>query len=719
MFGSARLKTPTVLQMEAVECGAACLAMVLGHYGRWVPLEELRIACGVSRDGTKASNVVRAARGYGMEAKGYKKEPAELRAMRMPVVVFWNFNHFVVLDGFEGDRVRINDPAGGRRTVSWDEFDQSFTGVVLSIAPGPEFRPAGEKPSVLAALRRRFAGAGPAIGFLVICGLALVLPGLVVPVFGRVFVDEILVAGRESWVKPLLLGMGLTALLRVGLTALQQHYLLRLGTGMALATSAKFFWHVLRLPVAFFTQRSPGEIGSRVAINDRVAAILTEDFAGTLLSIVTSVFFCALMFFYDVWLTLIVIAAAAANASALHFVAQRNRDLNRRLAIDGGKLAGASMNGLAIIETIKSSGGEHAFFSRWAGYQTKYLNTLQEVAATSLRLSTLPSVLNAASAALVVGVGALKVMDGQLSMGMLVAFQSLAAGFAAPVGQLVGIAAKLQQTQGDMDRLDDVMRFPPDPLTREGGGRAHSAPQARLEGSLEIRNLTFGYNRSEPPLLEDFSLTLAPGQRVALVGPSGCGKSTVAKLILGLYQPWSGEILFDGRVREAYNRYALVNSLGMVDQDIVLFSGTVRENIAMWDATLAEGEVLRAARDACIHDAIVERSGGYDARIEEGGHNFSGGQRQRLEIARALANDPRLLVLDEATSALDPATEKQFDDNLRRRGCACVIVAHRLSTIRDADEILVLRRGKVVQRGTHESLMRDAEGFYAMLVRIE
>jgi NHLM bacteriocin system ABC transporter peptidase/ATP-binding protein len=571
---------------------------------------------------------------------------------------------------------------------------------------------------VLAALRRRFAGAGQAIALLVICGLALVLPGLVVPVFGRIFVDDILVAGRQDWLRPLLLGMALTALLRIALTALEQHILLRVGIKMALATSARFFWHMLRLPVAFFTQRSPGEIGSRVALNDDVAEILTEDFAATLLAIVTSIFFCILMFFYDVVLTLVVIGAAAANAAALHFVSQRNRELNRRLSIDGGKLMGASMNGLTIIETIKSSGHEHGFFSRWAGYQTKFLNSLQEMTGTALRLSTVPAVLNSISAALVLGIGALKVMDGHMSMGMLVAFQSLAASFAAPVGQLVGIAAKLQQAQGDMDRLDDVMRFPADELTREHPAGA-SAPPGRLEGRLELRNLTFGYSRAEAPLLDDFSLSVGPGQRIALVGPSGCGKSTVAKLIMGLYQPWSGEILFDGRPRSAYERYALVNSVGMVDQDIVLFSGSIRDNIAMWDATLAEADVLAAARVACIHEVIVERPGGYDARIEEGGHNFSGGQRQRLEIARALANDPRLLVLDEATSALDPATEKQFDDNLRRRGCACVIVAHRLSTIRDADEIVVMRRGRIVQRGTHESLMREPQGFYATLVRAE
>ena len=710
-----KVNSPTVLQMEAVECGAASLAMVLGHYGRWVPLEELRVACGVSRDGSKASNVLRAARTFGMTAKGYKKEPEALRAMQLPVIVFWNFNHYLIVEGFVDDKVYLNDPASGKRVITAEEFDQSYTGVTLAIHPGPDFQPGGEKPSIIRSLRKRFTGATDAVALLVACGLALVIPGMVIPVFGRVFIDEILVSHRESWVMPLFVGMALTAVLRAVLKGFEQYYLLRIETKMALATTARFFWHVLRLPVEFYTQRSPGDISARVSVNDRIAKVLTDDFASSILSVATSLFFAMLMFFYDPLLAVIAVTMVSVSLLVLHRIAQKNKQLNQKLAMDGGKLAGASMQGLALMETIKSAGGEAGFFSKWSGYQAKFLNSQQQVAKTALNLAQLPVVLTASGNALILGLGAMRVMDGAMTMGTLVAFQSLVASFMAPANQLVGMSAKLQQMQGDVDRADDVMKYRLDPLAQAASG-GELLEQQKLMGYIEFRNVSFGYNRAEAPLLQDFSLTLKPGQRVALVGPSGCGKSTVSRLLMGLYEPWSGEILFDGKPRSAHDRFAMINSVGMVDQDIVIFSGTVRDNITMWDATATESDIVRAAQDACIHDVILSRPGGYDLQVEEGGRNFSGGQRQRLEIARALVNNPRILVLDEATSALDATTEKQLDDNLRRRGCACAIVAHRLSTIRDADEIIVLQRGKVVQRGTHAEMVKDTEGFYYQLV---
>jgi NHLM bacteriocin system ABC transporter peptidase/ATP-binding protein len=714
--------TPTVLQMEAVECGAAALAMVLGHYGRWVPLEELRVACGVSRDGSKASNVLRVARTFGMQAKGYKKEPAGLRDLKLPLIVFWNFNHFLVVEAFAGGRVYLNDPAAGRRWVTEEEFDQSFTGVVLAISPGPGYRPGGQAPSVLRALASRFSGHGGALWFLLLCGLALVLPGLVIPVFARVFVDEILIDGRQSWLLPLLVGMGATAVLRAVFKGFEQHYLLRVETKMALAQSARFFWHVLRLPVEFYTQRSAGDIGTRVQIADDVARILTADLTGSLLALLTSLFFGTLLFFYDPLLAAVAVGSVAISLAAMHHAGRRNRELARRLAMDGGKMMGASMNGLTVMETIKSTGGEAGFFAKWAGYQARFLNSQQQVGRLGARLAQVPALLTALGNALILGIGATRVMDGAMTMGTLVAFQSLVASFTAPAQQLVGVAGKLQQAQGDVARLDDVMRYRVDPLApapAPAAGAASARLARKLTGHIEFRNVSFGYSRAEPPLLDGFDLTLAPGQRIALVGPSGCGKSTVSKLLMGLYQPWSGEILFDGQPRDAYERYALVNSIGMVDQDIVLFSGSVRDNITMWDATIADADVARAAQDACIHEAILARPGGYDAAIDEGGRNFSGGQRQRIEIARALVNNPRILVLDEATSALDVATEQQVDDNLRRRGCTCLIVAHRLSTVRDADEILVLNQGKVVQRGTHAAMMAAGPDHYRRLVAPE
>jgi NHLM bacteriocin system ABC transporter peptidase/ATP-binding protein len=723
-----RTRTPTVLQMEAVECGAASLAMVLGFHRRWVALEELRLKCGVTRDGSKASNVLKAARGYGMIARGFKREPAELRAMPLPMVVFWNFNHFLVVEGFAAGRVFLNDPGSGRRAVPDAEFDQSFTGVVLTFEPGPDFTPGGSAPSVWAALGRRCAGLSDAIAYLVLAGLALVVPGLLLPVFSSAFIDRVLVSGLQDWWRPLILGVALTAGVRAALTWLQGYYLLRARTRLALAAASRFFWHALRLPVEFYTQRSPGEIGARLAINDRVAATLTGDLAQALLAVLQALFFALVMFFYDIPLTLVSLTVAALNVAVMAALARRTREASQRLAIDSGRVVGASMNGLLVMETLKSCGGESGFFARWAGYQARLSNSEQAMARSALVPGALPGLLAGLNAALLLGVGALRVMDGHLSIGMLVAFQSLSASFIGPVQSLVALGRKMLELEGDMHRLDDVTDYAEDPWTAqpgvrapmaaevEGGAAGAPAAAARLQGRVEFRDVSFGYNRTDVALIENFSLVLEPGKRVAVVGPSGCGKSTVSRLLAGLYRPWEGQILFDGRPREEWGRFEFAAALALVDQDVVLFDGSVRDNITMWDRSLAEADVLRAARDACIHDAIMARPGGYEARMEEGGTNLSGGQRQRIEIARALVANPRVLVLDEATSALDADTEKRIDDNLRRRGCACLIIAHRLSTIRDADEIVVMSHGRIVERGTHAGLAAIAGGHYARLI---
>jgi NHLM bacteriocin system ABC transporter peptidase/ATP-binding protein len=707
--------------MEAVECGAASLAMVLAYYKLYVPLEELRLKCGVTRDGSKASNVLKAARSYGFIAKGYKKEPAQLRALQLPAIVFWNFNHFLVLEGFRRDKVYVNDPAVGPRVISEQEFDQSFTGVVLTFEVGPAFAPAGKSPSVLRALTRRFIGLKSSIGYVVLVGLALVVPSMLAPVFIGIFIDKILISGLESWVKPLLIGMVLTALLRMALTWLERYFLLRIETRIAMASASKFFWHVLRLPVEFFTQRSAGEIGSRVAINDKVARMLSGDLAQAVLSVLKALFFGLLMFWYDAMLTSISIAIVAAQFVFLRLVTRRMKELSIRLAIERGKMLGASTNGLLVMETLKANGWESSFFSKWAGYQTKLMLCQQDFGRASTLLGTVPSFLSLVNNVIVLGIGALRVMDGHLTVGGLVAFQSLVTSFTGPVSALVGLGTRIQEIQGDMNRLDDVADYPADPwassvpLVRDVASNA-AAEKPKLEGSLELRNIQFGYNRADVPLIDEFNLYVKPGERVAIVGPSGCGKSTISKLITGLYEPWQGEVLFDGRVRAHYSRYALANSLCLVDQDIVMFEGTFRENLTLWDDTIEEADMIQAARDACIHDFILSRPGGYDSKVEEGGRNMSGGQRQRIEIARALTANPRVLVLDEATSALDPATEKLVDDNIRRRGCTCIIIAHRLSTIRDCDQIVVLARGRTVERGKHDELMRKHEGYYSQLV---
>lgn len=714
-----RVRTPTVLQMEAVECGAASLAIVLGYYGRIAPLEELRVASGVSRDGSKASNLIKAAAQYGLEAHGYSKETEELPEVELPFIIFWNFNHFLVVEGFGKGMVYLNDPACGPRRVSNEEFDQSFTGVVLCFTPLPDFQKGGQKRSLLAALKSRLSGSETALAYVVIAGLALVVPGLVLPTFSRIFVDGFLIERKQEWIVPLLLGMGLTLLVRAGLIALQENYLMRMQARLAISTASKFFWHVLHLPIEFFTHRYGGEIGARLPINDGVAHLLSGQLATTVLQLVMVVFFGLLLLEYDVRLTLIGIGVALMNVLALRYFSRRRVDANRRLQQDEGKLMGTSMNGLQTIETLKATGREADFFVRWSGYQSKVVNTQQQLALYDRHLETICGFLSGTNTVAVLALGSLKVMNGAWSIGTLVAFQSLMASFLGPFNALVNLGGMFQSVEGAMNRLDDVLRYPTDAQLDAGPTVLPARNSAvKLHGCLELRNVTFGYSRLDPPLIENFSLTLQPGQRVALVGGSGSGKSTVAKLVSGLYEPWSGEILIDGLPRRSYPRYLLANSLALVDQDIFLFEGTIRDNLTLWDETVPENQVVRAARDACIHDDIAARPGGYDSLLTEGGGNFSGGQRQRLELARALVGSPTLLLLDEATSALDPVTEAQIEDHLRRLGCTCLIMAHRLSTIRDCDEIIVLKSGRVVQRGSH-AVLNAMEGPYAQLIQAE
>ena len=707
-----RVNTPTVLQMEAVECGAASLAMVLAYHGRFASLEELRIACGVSRDGTKAVNLLKAARGFGLDTKAFKKEPADLGDVPLPAILFWNFNHFVVLEGMDRRFFYLNDPAKGKVRATPAEFDRAFTGLVITFTRSTTFRRAGRPPSLLGSLARRLPGSGVAVLYLFLATLALVIPGLVAPSFQRVFVDNILVGGATPWLGPLLMAMLATAVVRAALMLLQQRALLRFEMRLSLEGAGRFVRHVLRLPMDFYLQRTAADVSARAGLNDQVASLLSGDLATSIVSMMTAVFYAGLMFQYDVLLAWIAIVIAVLNLAALRMVSRLRVTASEKLQQSRGNLLAVSMNGLYAMETLKATGQESSFFGRWAGIQAQAANQVQAINTTATVLGSLPALLLAFNNAILIAVGGLRVMDGLLTLGMLIAFQTLLASFLEPVNQLVQTGGKLPEAAADMRRLDDVLNYPVD--------RAFLTNPAledlpRLSGTLELRDVTFGYSRLDAPLIRDFSLSLDPGRRVALVGGSGSGKSTIAKVVAGLYPAWTGQVLFDGRPREDYPRALLASSIAMVDQDIFLFEGTVRENLTLWNEHVDEPLILEACRDAGIHDDIAARPGGYDSRVQEGGRNFSGGQRQRLEIARALIGQPRLLILDEATSALDPRTEHFVDDRIRARGCTCLIVAHRLSTIRDCDEIIVLEQGRVVERGAHDELLAR-QGSYARLI---
>lgn len=716
-----RIQTPTILQLEATECGAACLAIILAYYDRIVPLAELRIKCGVSRDGSKASNLIIAAERYGMVANGFRAEHLEqLEEFTPPYIVFWEFNHFLVVEGFNNKWVFLNDPATGPRKISIEEFDRGFTGIVLVIQPGPNFQTGGNKPSVVKSLIKRLRGSFGAITYCIFAGFLLVLPGLAIPIFARVFVDNILVENRTEWLRPLILGMLLTCLFQGLLALLRLRYLRKLKIKLAVGMSANFLWHILRLPLKFYEQRYAGEISDRASLNNKVAQILSGQLATTAIDTITILFYAVVMFAYDGILTTIGICFSIVNVLALQWVARHRVDTNMRLVQDFGKAAGVGIAGLQNIETLKASALESDFFSRWSGYYAKAANAQQDLAVTNQLLSTLPVLLNSLTAMLVLVVGGWRVIEGNLSLGMLIAFQSLMLNFQQPVNTLVNLGTTFQELEGDLNRLDDVLNNELDPEVNKKLETTKTSEFAnyRLKGYLELRNITFSYSQTHPPAIVDFNLSLQPGKRVAIVGASGSGKSTLAKLICGLYQPLEGEILFDGIPRNKIPRQLLANSLSLVEQDIFLFGGTVRENLTLWDNKLSDKQLIKACKDAAIHDAIMAIPGGYNGQLKEGGTNLSGGQRQRFEIARALVKEPAILVMDEATSALDPQTEQIIVENLSCRECTSVLIAHRLSTIRDCDEIIVLDRGKVVERGTHQQLWSRGT-VYKQLIRSE
>ena len=714
-----RVRTPAILQMEAAECGAASLAIMLGYHGRNIPLAQLRRECGVSRDGSRASNIVTAARAHGLQAKGFKKDIPGLRNLRYPYIVFWNFNHFLVVEGYRKGKVYLNDPGSGRRAVMLEEFEESFTGIVLAMEPGPEFQRSGGKRSVARGLVERLRGSAGALLMCMFAALLMVFPGIAYPALLQVFIDKVLIQSHNNWARPVIIGIVLTAVLRGVLIRIESGMLRRLQQRLATIFSSGFVWHLLHLPASYYAQRYAGELSGRIELNDSVADVLSGQLTSSIIDGFMLIFYFAVMLQFDRMLTGIGVIFAALNFVVLRWVARMRIDGNNQLAHLGGKACGVAISGLQTIRTIKASALESDFFERWAGQFAKLMNTRQQIDLLNQSLGLLPVFLSGAMTILILAVGGFRVMNGVLTIGQLVGFQALMTSFLLPVNNLVSLGSVMQLLETDLSRLDDVLRNPAEAEPLSLTEARDSWPgKMRLSGRVELRNISFGYNPLGAPLIEGLSVIVEPGERVAFVGASGSGKSTIAKLISGLYEPSSGEILFDDYPRAMVPREVLTNSLAAVEQDFTLFEGTVSENLALWDASLPAESIMQSCRDALVHDAISAMPASYASHLLEGAANLSGGQRQRLELARALASNPSILILDEATSALDAESERLIDHNLRRRGCTCLIAAHRLSTIRECDEIIVLDRGRVVERGRHDDLIR-AQGAYARLLEAE
>ena len=706
-------KVPQVMQMEVVECGAASLTMILAHYGKWLPLEEVRAACGVSRDGSSAKMILQAARNYGLDAKGFRMSPEALEG-KQPAIIHWNFEHFVVFRGFDRKgRACINDPGIGPVKWPMEEFRKHYTGVCLTFEPTEKFEKGGQQTSILSYMKKNLNGVSEAFWLTFSFALMGAFVALLSPLFTRIFLDEILSGKNADWVKWFFIGMGALAVFQFFVVLLQSRYTKRVAGALALKGNKDYLRHLLRLPMSYFAMRHVGDLQQRMHLNQEITNSLIEVLAPQVINIGLLVLYLFLMFSYSFWLTIIGFVAAGVNLAIVHYFAKLRINLIRSMEQSEGQYFSATISCIDNMESIKAAGAETGFFKYWSGLWAHKFNVNANADKQQAQMALLPVMANALCSVAVLVLGAYLILQGDLTVGMLMAFQGFMGSFLAPVNELVNGSQKIVEMRSQMERVEDVMKYPEDHRDSE-----KEILQGKLGGLLEMKHVTFGYSPIQPPLIEDFNLRVEPGHSVALVGPSGCGKSTLAKLISGLYKPWSGEILFDGRPIESIPNEELTNSVAVIDQNVVLFDDTIAQNIRMWDPSIEDFTLMMACNDAEIRADIVSRPEGFDTKIVKGGQNFSGGQRQRFEIATALAREPIVLIMDEATSALDPKTEDEVMKRIRSMGPTQIIVAHRLSTIRDCDEIIVMDQGKILQRGRHEELIAQ-EGFYQKLMKSE
>lgn len=709
------VKVPVIMQMEALECGAASLAMVLAYHGKWLPLEQVRVDCGVSRDGASAKNLLRAARLYGLQAKGYRVEPKDLIEAKFPCIIHWNFNHFVVLNGFKKDKAVINDPASGTVEVDLEEFNKSFTGIVLKFEKTENFQAGGKPESIVAFLKGRVKNSMKSFYFIMLTGVVSAFIGIITPIFLRIFMDQIITGKHPEWLPSFITIMSFTLIVQLFIGSIQGIYWLKIQGKLAIEANANFMWHILRLPIEFFSQRFAGDIANRQNSNELIAQTLIEKLAPILMNCVLLIVYLVIMMNYSVVLSLVGIVSVIINVYTLQRISKMRLDMSRVLQRDYGKLLSVTVSGFHMIESIKASGAENGFFEKWAGYFAKQSNSQIEFNKATQTYGVIPQLLQQIANTLVLMLGVYLVLSGDLTIGMLIAFQGFLAAFLLPVNELAAVGQSFIEMRSSMERVQDVLKYKTDSLISKVPIDFEADKLNKLSGNIEIKDLSFGYSKLNDPLIDKFSLNLKKGESVAFVGGSGSGKSTLAKIIAGLYEAWDGEVLFDYKKKQEIPHEIFTSSLSVVDQDITLFEDTIFQNITMWDESIDKSIVVNACKDAQIHEDIMRRPGGYEHMIREGGKNFSGGQKQRLEIARALVMNPSVLILDEATSALDTLTEFKLMEAIKRRNITLIIVAHRLSTIRDCNEIIVLDKGKVSERGTHDSLI-DVNGAYAQLI---
>ena len=687
--------------------------MILAHYGKWLPLEQVRADCGVSRDGSSAKSILRAARNYGLEAKGFRMEPEALEGTQ-PAIIHWNFEHFVVFRGFDKKgNACLNDPGSGPVKWPMEEFRKHFTGICLTFKPTEHFKKEGEQTSILSYIRKNLSGAGEAFWLTFTFALMTAFITLLTPLFTRIFLDEILSGKNADWAMWFFMAMGALAAYQFFVVLLQTRYSKRIAGHLALKGNREYLYHLLRLPMSFFSMRHVGDLQQRMHLNEQITHSLVDVLAPQVINIGLLLLYLVLMFSYSTWLTLIGIVAAAVNLGFVKYFSKVRINLIRSMEHSEGQYFSATISCIDNMESIKAAGAEMGFFKYWSGLWAHKFNMNANADKQQTQMALLPVLANGLVNMAVLVLGAYLILQGDLTVGMLMAFQGFMGSFLQPVNAIVNASQTIVEMRSQMERVEDVMKYPEDHRDNEG-----EVVQGKLGGLLELKHVTFGYSPLQPPLIEDFNLRIEPGHSVAFVGSSGCGKSTLAKLISGLYKPWSGEILFDDRPIESISNEELTNSVAVIDQNVVLFDDTVAQNIRMWDPSIEDFTMMIACNDAQIRADIVSRPEGFGTKIVKGGQNFSGGQRQRIEMATALAKEPAILIMDEATSALDPKTEDEVMRRIRRMGPTQIIVAHRLSTIRDCDEIIVMDQGKILQRGRHEELI-EQDGMYRDLMKSE